>query len=94
MIVCEKQYLVQVLESGTELNDALDVALTGCVVLFSCLDDEIRNITSDSSPTAAGGIKWKGKAKLVWNHEKLRDLLDGLRGQQATINLLIQLVQL
>ncbi|PQE15068.1 Serine threonine kinase (Kin4) protein [Rutstroemia sp. NJR-2017a BVV2] len=64
MIVCEKQ---------TELNYALDVALTGCVVLFSCLADEIRNITSDSSPTAAGAIKWKGKAKLVWNHEKLRD---------------------
>ncbi|PQE05958.1 camk camkl kin4 kinase protein [Rutstroemia sp. NJR-2017a BBW] len=94
MIVCEKQDLVQTLESMTELNYALDVALTGCVVLFSCLDDEIRNITSDSSPTAAGAIRWKGKAKLVWNHEKLRDLLDGLRGQQVAIDLLIQLVQL
>jgi hypothetical protein len=94
MIVCEKSDLVQVLESRTELNYALDVALTGCVVLFSCLEDEIRNITLDSSPTAAGAINWKGKAKLVWNHEKLRDLLDGLRGQQIAINLLIQLVQL
>ncbi|PQE18976.1 hypothetical protein CJF32_00010031 [Rutstroemia sp. NJR-2017a WRK4] len=94
MIVCEKQDLVQTLESRTELNYALDVALTGCVVLFSCLDDEIRNITSDSSLTTAGAIKWKGKAKLVWNHEKLRDLLDGLRGQQVAVNLLIQLVQL
>jgi hypothetical protein len=94
MIVCEKQDLVQVLESRAELNFALDVALTGCVVLFSCLDDEIRNITSEASPTTAGAIKWKEKAKVVWNREKLRDLLDGLRGQQVAINLLIQLVQL
>jgi len=61
------------------------------MVLFSCLDEETRKITAKSSQT--GALSWKGKAGVTWNHEKLRDLLDGLRGQQVAINLLIQLVQ-
>jgi hypothetical protein len=91
-IVCRKQDFVQVLDSRPELAHALDTALTGCMVLFSCVDEEIRKITADSSQASA--LSWKGKVKAVWNHERLRDLLDSLRGQQVAINLLIQLVQL
>lgn len=91
-IVCRKQDLVQVLDSRPELAHALDAALTGCMVLFSCLDEETRKITANSSQT--GALSWKGKAKVVWNDERLWDLMDGLRGQQVAINLLMQLVQL
>jgi len=91
-IICRKQDFVQELDSRPELAHTLDGALTGCMVLFSCLDEEVRKITASSSQT--GALAWKGRAKAVWNHERLRDLLDALRGQQIAINLLIQLVQL
>jgi hypothetical protein len=48
------------------------------MVLFSCLDEEVRKITASSQ---TGALAWKGKAKAVWNHERLRDLLDALHGQ-------------
>jgi hypothetical protein len=57
------------------------------MVLFSCLNKEVRKITAPSSQT--GALAWKGKAKAVWNHERLRDLLDALREQYIAINLLI-----
>lgn len=91
-ILCRKEDFKQELDSRPELANTLDGALIGCMVLFSCLDDEIRKITAHSSQ--AGNFSWKGKTKIVWAHNRLRDLLDGLRGQQSAINLLIQLVQL
>jgi len=78
------------LESRPELIAALDAALTGCMVLFSCLDDELSHITS--SPQAKG-ISWRGKARMIWNRDKLKELLEGLRGLQISLSLLIQLLQ-
>lgn len=79
------------LDSKPELSYAIDAALIGCMVVFSCLEEETRKITATSSKT--GAISWRGKARIAWNHEKLQELLDGLRGQQLAINLLVQLVQ-
>lgn len=90
-IVCQKQELVQTLDSRPELAHTLDTALIGCMVLFSCLEEETSKITATSSKT--GTMSWKGKARVIWNHDKLQELLEGLRGQQLAINLLIQLVQ-
>lgn len=83
---------MQLLDSRPELALTLDAALTGCMVVFSCIDEEIRKITDKYS--RADVLSGKGKARAVWNHDRLRDLLDGLRGQQGAINFLIQLVQL
>ncbi|KAE8446167.1 hypothetical protein EG329_012392 [Mollisiaceae sp. DMI_Dod_QoI] len=91
-ILCRNTDIPLLLDSRPELAHALDASLTGCTVLFSCLDEEILKITAHYSEQ--GDLSFKGKTKAVWNHERLRELLDGLRGQQIAINLLIQLVQL
>ncbi|CZR67753.1 uncharacterized protein PAC_17652 [Phialocephala subalpina] len=123
-LLCRKQDFVQLLESRPELTHALDASLTGCAVLFSCLDDELNKIIScgsgwrqscsrwnigfrpnrlitspqltkiTASSSDNGDLSFKGKAKIVWNHDKLRKLLDGLHRQQSAINFLIQLIQL
>lgn len=91
-IICQKQDFVQLLDSRPELAHAIDASLTGCMIIFSCLDEELRKITEDYSRTNL--LSKMGKAKTVWNLERLRDLLDAVRGQQIALNLLIQLVQL
>ncbi len=75
------------------LLDVLDQALIGCKVVLSCLDLEMRPILEGepgSSPPAAG---WRARARLVWNENKLSELLGALRGQQTAIGLVIQLFQ-
>ncbi|ORX96295.1 hypothetical protein BCR34DRAFT_619730 [Clohesyomyces aquaticus] len=83
--------LSDLLQSRPDLTFALDAALTGCMVIFSCLDDELSHITAKSSQK--GDISWKSKARMVWNRDRLRELLEGLRGLQLSINLLLQLLQ-
>ena len=75
-----------------ELADVLDVSLTGCTVVLSCLDEEIRRMSDTRLRTT--GFTLRNKARVVWNQDKLRDLLESLRGQQTAINLLIQLLQM
>jgi len=79
-------------ESRPELANVLDVSLTGCTVVLSCLDEEIRRMSD--TPLQTTGFTLRNKARVVWNHEILRDLLESLRGQQTAINLLIQLLQM
>ena len=79
-------------ESRPELADVLDVSLTGCTVVLSCLDEEIRRMPD--TPVQTTGFTLRNKARVVWNQDKLRDLLESLRGQQTAINLLIQLLQM
>jgi hypothetical protein len=79
------------LESRQELVAALDATLTGCMVLYSCLDTEMGRILASSSQT--GGFSWRSKARMVWNRDRLKELLEGLRGLQISLNLLIQLLQ-
>jgi hypothetical protein len=79
------------LDLRPDLIAALDASLTGFMVLFSCLDDELGRISSNSS--SIGLLSWRGKARMVWNREKLKDLLEGLRGLQISLNLLMQLLQ-
>jgi hypothetical protein len=89
-ILCERQDLTQV--ASPEIVDALDASLTGCTVIFSCLNYEISSVTGKS--TSNNELSFKGKAKMAWNHERLKELLESLRGQQNAISALIQLVQL
>ncbi len=80
------------LRSRPELAATLDTSLIGCMVLFSCLEKEMQEITKYA--TGKDEISWKGKVKSVWKQERFQELLDGLRGQQLAINTLIQLLQM
>jgi hypothetical protein len=75
------------LDQRPEFALALDTALTGCTVVFRCLDKEFQKFSSAASPS------FKDKGRLVWNQDTFRELLDALRGQQIALNLLLQLSQ-
>ncbi|KAM7211748.1 hypothetical protein V8F06_012850 [Rhypophila decipiens] len=72
---------------------ALDTSLTGCLVLFSCLDQEIATVNKSRSVKNGGQLSWFGRVRFLINNDRLQELLTALRGQQTAINLLIQLMQ-
>ena len=80
-------------ELPATLLDALDQALIGCTVVLSCLDLEMRQVLEGEPGSSPAVVGWRARARLVWNENKLRDLLGALRGQQAAISLVIQLFQ-
>ena len=91
-LILSKQDPEMLLRSRPEIAATLDTALTGCMVLFSCLDEEIRIVSRYA--LRQHGFSWKGKMRAVWKHEIFQELLDGIRGQQMAINTLIQLLQM
>ncbi|KAK3387788.1 hypothetical protein B0H63DRAFT_509510 [Podospora didyma] len=91
-LLLQRHDLADVWKSRTELPVVLDNALTGCMVVFSCLDAEIQRIVAGASDPSK--IRWRSRARLLWNETKLNELLSSLRGQQTAINLLISLLQM
>ena len=90
-LVLRRHDLTSVLNARPDLAAALDTSLIGCAVLFSCLHEETQRITKGT--TQPSQFTWKGKARAMWNHDRLKELLDGLRGQQTAINTIINLLQ-
>ncbi|EOD45904.1 putative ankyrin repeat domain-containing protein 28 protein [Neofusicoccum parvum UCRNP2] len=83
------------IDFNDELRDVFDMAITGCTVVLSCLDDEIKKLLAGSkSQGGGGGFGWKVKAKYLWKEETMMDLLQKLRGQQGAISLLFQSLQM
>jgi hypothetical protein len=80
------------IRSRPDIAAILDSSLTGCAVLFSCLDEEIRKVSA--SADGHDTLAWKAKASMVWKNDTFKELLDGLRGQQLAITLLLQLLQM
>jgi hypothetical protein len=80
------------IRSRPDIAAILDSSLTGCAVLFSCLDEEIRKVSA--SADGHDTLAWKAKARMVWKNDTFKELLDGLRGQQLAITLLLQLLQM
>jgi len=70
----------------------LDRSLTGCAVIFSCLDEEIRKVSEPADGHVT--LAWKAKARMVWKYDAFKELLDSMRGQQLAITLLLQLLQM
>jgi hypothetical protein len=91
-LLLQRHDLADVWRSRTELPTVLDQALTGCMVIFSCLDAEIQRITA--AATDPGRIRWRSRVRMMWNESQLNDLLSSLRGQQTAMTLLIQLLQM
>src|SRR5215469_10846831 len=90
-LVLRRHDLTNVLNAKPDLAAVLDTSLIGCAVLFSRLHEEIQRITKGS--TEPSQLTWKGKARVMWNHDRLKELLDGLRGKQHAINTIINLLQ-
>ena len=90
-LVLRRHDLTNILNDRPDLAAALDTALIGCAVLLSCLYEETQRITKDS--TQPSQYTWRGRTRVMWNHDRLNELLDGLRGQQTAISTIINLLQ-
>lgn len=73
-----------------ELRTTFDMALTGCMVIFSCLDQEVQKI-SEAGPSK---LTWRSKARFAWNEDSMKEYLSQIRGQQAALSFLIQLLHM
>ncbi|KAM0551714.1 hypothetical protein ACHAPJ_008281 [Fusarium lateritium] len=84
--ILRRDDLSQAWASRTEVWTALETALTACMIVFSCLEAETRSLQSKTP-----GV-WD-KIKFIWNRDRLKELLGALREQQASINLLLQILE-
>jgi hypothetical protein len=77
---------------GIELRRMFDTALTACLITFSCLEEEVRNLAIKSADGA--DLEWREKSRIVWKEEIMRELLRQIRDQQVTMGLLVQTLQM
>ncbi|KAI6764459.1 hypothetical protein HG530_008248 [Fusarium avenaceum] len=85
--ILQRNDLSQAWASRTEIWAAFEMALTGCMVVFSCLEAETRHLQSKNSGVWA-------KFKFMWNQERFKELLAQLRGQQTSITFLLKLLEM
>lgn len=74
------------------IAEVLDQSLIGCVMLFSCLEKEMKKVAGPS--VGSGILSWRKKTKVVWKYDVFKELLDAIRGQQQAIGFLLQLLQM
>ena len=91
LLIRDAQALTSRFDCRDELKATFDTALTGCMVIFSCLDDEVQKLASYANGSETS---WVTKAKYLWKEDTMKEYLQQLRGQQTAIMLLIQLLQM
>lgn len=87
MKILRRDDLAQAWASKTEIWTAFETALTGCMVVFSCLEAETRSLRSKNPGVWA-------KIRFIWNQDRLKELLGALRAQQSSITFLLNLLEL
>jgi hypothetical protein len=79
------------LQSKPQLLETFDRALTGCRVVYGCLEEEVRELVVKAE---ADELKFKDRAKFLWKEDTFKELLTQIRGQQSALSLLIQGLQM
>lgn len=91
-LLLSKQNADQLFHSRPEIAAAFNTCLTGCMVLFSCLDEDICKVVKHAKED--GILSPKGKFEALWKQDRIQELLNGIRGQRLAISTLIQLLQM
>jgi hypothetical protein len=76
-----------------DLLTTFDTTLTGCLVVFTCLEQETERLALAGS-RGQPKLTWSLKARSVWNDKKMKDYLSLVRGQQASLSFFIQLLRM
>ncbi|KUJ12373.1 uncharacterized protein LY89DRAFT_722011 [Mollisia scopiformis] len=71
-----------------DIRTALDIALTGCTVTLSCIEDETRSLAAKLESDQK--IKFADRAKVVWKDDRFKELLQQLHRQHNVIAILQQ----
>ncbi|KAK3069423.1 hypothetical protein LTR53_012250 [Teratosphaeriaceae sp. CCFEE 6253] len=74
------------------LAAAFDTAITGCQMVYSCLDAELRELAA--ALQRDGSLDWKRKFKTVWKQETMAGFQQQIRGQVLALNTLLQSLQM
>lgn len=91
LVLSNPDALTRNLQQRPELVSTFDTALTGCLVVFSVLGDEVQKLSPTGPDTAPDVLS---RARVVWKEDVMKDLLHQIRGQQGALTLLIQALQL
>lgn len=81
------------LTSQPQLLTTFDIALTGCKVIATYLESELRKLSGGTNNGSAD-VDRSARAKFVLNEDTLKELLQSIRGQQQALTLLIQAIQM
>jgi hypothetical protein len=75
----------------TDIRNALDISLTGCVLTLSCIDSEIHSLTSrvDSDQQ----LKFADRIKVVWKDDRFKEPLRRLCDHHDFIEFLQKMFQ-
>jgi hypothetical protein len=79
------------LQNKPQLLETFDRALTGCRVVYGCLEEEVRDLVIKAEND---DLKFKDRAKFLWKEDTFKELLTQIRGQQSALTLLIQGLQM
>lgn len=79
------------LQSKPQLLETFDRALTGCRVVYGCLEEEVRDLVAKADNNE---LRFKDKARFLWKEDTFKELLTQIRGQQSALSLLIQGLQM
>jgi hypothetical protein len=82
--------------SRPELAMACDTALTGCTLLYSCLDDELQDLklaVERQGMHRSNDFHWHQKAQIIWKDATMKELQRQVHGQALALNLLLQCFQ-
>ena len=74
-----------------QLLETFDRALTGCRVVYGCLEEEVRDLVEKAE---RNDLRFKDRAKFLWKEDTFKELLTQIRGQQSALSLLIQGLQM
>lgn len=74
-----------------QLLETFDRALTGCRVVYGCLQEEVQELVEKAQQES---LKFKDRARFLWKEATFKELLTQIRGQQSALSLLIQGLQM
>ena len=79
------------LQQKPQLLETFDRALTGCRIVYGCLDEEVRDLVDK---VERNDLRFKDRARYLWKEDTFKELLTQIRGQQSALTLLIQGLQM
>lgn len=92
--ILHRDDLAQAWASRTDILNVFEVALTGCMTVFSCLEAETRNLKQRNPTVLAKLPGVLARLKFIWNQDRLKELLEALRGQQTSITFLLNILEM
>ncbi|ORY14059.1 hypothetical protein BCR34DRAFT_599472 [Clohesyomyces aquaticus] len=84
--------IIERLHERSDLAASFDISFTGCMLLYSCIEEETGRLRN--AMERDGSLDWTQKLKVAWNEDTFQSLLQQLRGQETSLQLLLQTLQM